>query len=331
MNYVKLGNTGVRVSQLAMGTMTFGGQADREMSDKLFTRALDAGINHFDCADIYASGRSEEILGELMQCKRDELVIATKAYFATGDGPNDRGASRYHLIRACEASLRRLQTDRVDIFYVHRFDDLASLEEVLRGLESLVQSGKILYPAFSNFAAWQVAKALGISALRGWAPAVCIQPMYNLLKRQAEVELFPMAQSEGLAVFPYGTLGGGYLTGKYLDEGATGRITESAMYQVRYGVPHYTETARAFIALARELGHHPVSLAIAWATSHPAVTAPLLGARNLEQLEPALASVDIEVTDELRARISALSPTPPPATDRNEEQIGHRPSTSSHL
>lgn len=327
MKYVDLGRTGVRVSELCMGTMTFGAQADEEMSGKLFQRCLDAGINHFDCADIYADGRSEEILGRLIKGKRDDLVIATKAYFATGSGPNDRGASRYHLVRACEASLKRLDTDRIDLFYVHRFDESASLEEVLRGLESLVQSGKILYPAFSNFAAWQVAKALGVSAMRGWAPAVCIQPMYNLLKRQAEVELLPMAQSEGLGVFPYSTLGGGYLTGKYTRDGAngSGRITENAMYGVRYGEEHYARIAAEFTALASELGHHPASLAVAWAASHPGVTAPLLGARNLEQLEPALASVEIEMTEELRARISALSPTPPPATDRNEEQVGHRP------
>jgi aryl-alcohol dehydrogenase-like predicted oxidoreductase len=327
MKYVDLGRTGVRVSELCMGTMTFGAQADEEMSGKIFARCLDAGINHFDCADIYADGRSEEILGRLIKGKRDDLVIATKAYFATGDGPNDRGASRYHLVRACEASLRRLGTDRVDLFYIHRFDDSASLEEVLRGLELLVQSGKILYPAFSNFAAWQVTKALGVSAMHGWAPAICIQPMYNLLKRQAEVELLPMAKSEGLGVFPYSTLGGGYLTGKYTrdDAEASGRITESAMYQVRYGEEHYPRIAVEFTELANELGHHPASLAIAWAASHPAVTAPLLGARNLEQLEPALASVEIDMTPELRARISALSPTPPPATDRNEEQVGHRP------
>ena len=326
MKYVQLGQTGVRVSQLAMGTMTFGTQADEAMCQQLFARCMDAGINHFDCADMYAGGVSEQILGRLIKGTRDELVLATKGYFAMGSGPNDRGASRYHLVRACEASLERLGTDRIDIYYVHRFDDAASLEEVLRGVEMLVQQGKILYPAFSNFAAWQVAKALGIAQLRGWAPAVCVQPMYNLVKRQAEVEILPMALSEGLGVFAYSPLAAGLLTGKYTGgKSESGRLEENSMYGVRYGEASYERVARAFTQLAGELGVHPVSLAIAWVGAHPAVTAPLLGARNVAQLEPALESVSIEMEPQLRARISALSLTPPPATDRNEEQVGHSP------
>jgi len=322
MRYKAMGTTGVKVSQLCMGTMTFGQQADRAASRALFTRCLDAGINMFDCADVYAGGESEVILGELVKGRRDELVIATKAYFPTGAGPNARGASRYHLVRACEASLRRLDTDHIDVYYVHRFDDLTDLEDVCRGLELLVQQGKILYPAVSNYAAWQVMKALGIQRFRGWAATACIQPMYNLLKRQAEVEILPQAADAGLGVFPYSPLAAGFLTGKYRNKGGSGRITESKQYSTRYGVGHYAEIAGAFVDLADEVGINPVSLAIAWVGAHPAVTSPILGARNVAQLEPALASVDVDITygDELYERIRALSPEPPPATDRSEER-----------
>ena len=252
---------------------------------------------------------------------RDEVVLATKGYFPTGDGPNDRGASRYHLVRAVEASLRRLGTDRIDLFYLHRFDDKLPLEEALRGLEDLVRQGKILYPAASNFAAWQLAKALGIADKRGWAPLAGIQPMYNLAKRQAEVEILPHAASEGLAVFPYSPLGGGLLTGKYSasDRPADGRLVANKMYTTRYGDPGYFDLAERFTALCNELGHPPAAVAVAWVMSHPAVTAPLLGVRSLAQLEASLGALDVDMSAELRARIGALSPTPPPATDRNEE------------
>src|SRR5690349_18921035 len=156
MDHVFLGTTGVKVSRLAFGTMSFGGDADEATSATLFARCLDAGVNLFDCADIYAKGRAEEILGKLVAGKRDSLVLTTKAYFPTGDGPNDRGSSRYHLVRAVEASLRRLDTDRIDLYYLHRFDDAADLGETLRAIDDLVRAGKILYPAVSNFAAWQV-------------------------------------------------------------------------------------------------------------------------------------------------------------------------------
>lgn len=325
MNHRFLGTTGVRVSELAFGTMSFGGDADEATSKALYTACRDAGINTFDCADVYNSGEAERMLGRLMAGERDQIVLMTKAYFATGTGPNDRGASRYHLVRAVEASLRRLATDRIDVLFVHRFDEATDLEEVLRGIEHCVQRGLVLYPAFSNFAAWQVTKALGISARNGWAPAACIQPMYNLVKRQAEVELLPMAASEGLGVFPYSPLGGGLLSGKY-GRGRrpdTGRLVDNAMYGVRYGGDAPYEIAEQFCDVATDLGVHPVSLAVRWVGTHPAVTAPLIGARSVEQLAPALASVDVAMSAELRERISALSPEPPPATDRNEERSAH--------
>lgn len=325
MQHRFLGRTGVRVSALTFGTMSFGGDADEATSAALFGRCRDVGIDHFDTADVYQKGRSEEILGGLMKGCRDELVVATKCYFPMGDGANDRGTSRYHLVRSVEGSLRRLGTDRVDILYLHRFDDRTALDETLRAVDDLVRQGKVLYPAASNFAAWQVMKALGIAAANGAQPLVALQPMYNLVKRQAEVELLPMAQSEGLAVFPYSPLGGGLLSGKY---GVTarpeqGRLVTNRMYQTRYADPAAYAAAEAFTALALEAGHHPAALAVAWVASHPGVTAPIIGARNLDQLDPLLNAPEIAITDDLRERISALTPTPPPATDRNEEASAH--------
>ena len=325
MRYGLLGRTGVRVSRLCFGTMSFGGDADEATSKALYGRVRDAGINLLDCADVYAGGRSEEILGSLMGGCRDELVITSKAYFPTSGDVNARGSSRYHLVRAVEASLRRLGTDRIDVFFLHRHDDITPMDETLRAVEQLVQQGKILYPAVSNFAAWQTAKALGLADRHGWQPIVCTQPMYNLVKRQAEVEILPMALSEGLGVLTYSPLAGGLLTGKYGHQRRpeAGRLVDNAMYGIRYGQQQNYTIAERFVALAAEMGLDAPALAVAWVACHPAVTAPIIGARNLQQLQGVLAAAEIDLDVEERDRISALSPTPPPATDRNEENSAH--------
>jgi aryl-alcohol dehydrogenase-like predicted oxidoreductase len=325
VEYRFLGATGLRVSKLGFGTMSFGGDADEATSRALLSRCRDAGINLFDCADVYAKGRSEEILGRLVADCRDEIVLSTKAYFPTSRDVNARGSTRYHLVRAVEASLTRLGTDRIDLFFLHRFDDETPLDDTLRSLELLVLQGKILYPAVSNFAAWQAARALGIAEREGFAPIVCMQPMYNLLKRQAEVEILPLARAEGLGVLPYSPLAGGLLSGKYrrAERPARGRLIDNEMYRTRYGDASNYEIAERFAELAARHGHAPASLAIAWVAAHPAVTAPLIGARNLEQLEPCLCAAELELGAELYGEISALSPTPPPATDRNEERSAH--------
>jgi aryl-alcohol dehydrogenase-like predicted oxidoreductase len=320
-----LGKTGVKVSRVALGVMSFGGDADEATAGQIWRAARDAGVNFIDTADVYNQGRSEEIVGRLMRGERDQIVLATKAYFPTGPGPNERGSSRYHLVRAVEASLRRLQTDRIDVFYLHRFDDVTDLVETLRAVDDLVRAGKILYPACSNFAAWQVAHALGLQRQAGWAPLVAIQPMYNLVKRTAEIEILPMAQALGLGVVAYSPTGGGLLTGKYGvgRAPASGRLVDVQMYSVRYADPAMYEIAERFCELAAELGHAPATLAVAWAASHPAMTSVLVGGRSVEQLAPTLAANTLELDAETRARISALSPEPPPATDRNEEKTAH--------
>ncbi|RLT43571.1 MAG: aldo/keto reductase [Chloroflexi bacterium] len=323
MKHVLLGRTGVRVSELCFGTMTFGNPADEESSRAMFNRCLDVGINFFDCANVYAGGRSEEILGRLMKGQRDDLVITSKVYGNMSGKLNGGGLSRRHIVRAVEDSLRRLDTDRLDLYFVHQMDANTPIEETVRALDDLVSAGKILYPAVSNWASWQIMKALGIAEREMLARFECIQPMYNLVKRQVEVEVLPLAQSEELGVIAYSPLGAGLLTGKYgrKDRPAAGRLQENPMYVRRYSLDWYYDTAEDFVTYAGNKGFSPVSLAVAWVLSHPAVTAPIIGARNLEQLQPSLDAVNIVLTPEMRAEISAFSPTPPPATDRLEEQV----------
>lgn len=322
MNYRQLGRTALKVSPLCLGTMTFGREADRTASAAIFGRCREAGINFFDCADIYAHGESEKILGELIRGCRDEVIVTSKAYYAVGKKLQPVGLSRNYIMSAVEASLKRLGTDRIDIYFMHHFDENTPLEETLGALDDLVRHGKIRFAGASNFAAWQIEKALGISAGQGWARFECIQPMYNLVKRQAEVEIFPMAQAEKLGVITYSPLGGGLLTGKYGEErsASTGRLSTDDIYQRRYGDRWMHESVRAFVRVASERGVNPASLAVAWAAHHPAVTAPIIGARNLEQLEDSLAALKIRMTVELYREISSLMPTPAPATDRSEER-----------
>jgi aryl-alcohol dehydrogenase-like predicted oxidoreductase len=299
--------------------MSFGGDADEKESARMYRAVRDAGINFFDTADQYSKGRSEEILGELVRGERENLVIATKCFNPTATDVNARGSSRRHVSRAVEASLKRLGTDRVEILFLHHYDALTPLEEQMRALEDMVRAGKVLYPAVSNFAAWQTQAALGLQERSGWARLQAIQPMYNLVKRQAEVELLPMAAANGLSVFPYSPAAGGLLSGKYAEKGAQGRFTTNKMYQARYGEAWAQETAAKFAGFCRERNFHPMSAAVAWVASHPAVTAPIIGARSLEQLRASLDAVRIDMTPGLRAEIAALSRTPPPATDRLEE------------
>ncbi len=327
MEYRFLGQTGIKVSKLCFGTMSFGGDADEETSAAMFHRCREAGINFFDCANTYAGGKSEEILGRLIADCREEVVVTSKVYFPMGKGENRSGASRRNILLAAEASLKRLNTDFIDVYFIHHFDLTTPLEETLRALDDLVRQGKVMYIGASNFAAWQVMKALGISARDGLAPFACLQPMYNLVKRQAEVEILPMAASEKLGVISYSPLGGGLLTGKYGPDRRPeqGRLVSNRMYQARYADQWMYEAAEKFTQFAQEGGYDPAGLAVAWVASHPAVTAPIIGARSLRQLEGSLKGAEIELTPELRSRISYFTPDPPPATDRNDEITPDRP------
>ena len=323
MRYSFLGRTGVKVSRLALGTMTFGSEADETVAAAIMARARDAGVNFVDTADVYNEGRAEEIVGRLLRGCRDEVVLATKAYYPTGSDPNGRGSSRYHIVRALEASLRRLTTDRIDVYYLHHFDDTTHVGESLRALDDLVRQGKILYPACSNFAAWQVAHSLGLAAAQGWARLCAVQPMYNLLRRQVEVEILPMAEALGIAVVAYGPTAGGLLSGKYVGGAprADTRLGSDPMYEARYRDASNWAAATAFAELAAELGKPPATLAVAWVASHGAVSSVLLGARTAAQLDETLAAADLFLDPEVRGRISLLTPAPPIATDRSEERM----------
>lgn len=318
MKFKPLGRTGVQVSELCLGTMSFGGDADEAMSGQMYKACRDAGINFYDCADQYNKGKSEEILGRLMKGHREDLVITTKCYNPVTGDINDRGTSRRHVTRALEASLKRLQTDRVEVLFLHQFDQLTPLEESVRALQDLVRSGKVLYPAVSNWSAWQTQRAVDLEERHDWARLQVIQPMYNLVKRQAEVEILPMAQANGIGVIPYSPGAAGLLSGKYSGQ-ASGRLKTNKMYEARYGEAWMFEVAEKFAAFCKSRGLHPVSTAVAWVGAHPAITAPIIGARNLEQLKDSLNAAQVDMTPALRAEIAALSRTPPPATDRLEE------------
>ena len=324
MEHRLLGRTGLRVSELCFGTMSFGDMADDATSAALYRRAREAGVDFFDCANVYSAGRAEEILGRLAMGERDRLVLTTKVGFPAGEGPNDRGLSRRHIVQSVEASLRRLGTDRVEILFVHTWDPATPIEETLRALDFVVRQGKVLHLGVSNWAAWQIATALGASRHEALAAFACVQPMYSLVKRQAETEILPLARALGLGIVTYSPLGGGLLSGKYGAQRRPerGRLIENRMYAARYAESAYYGAADAFHGVAREVGVHPATLAVAWVKANPAVTAPILGARSVEQLEPSLAAAEFAMTDELYARISSLTPTPPPATDRSEEQRG---------
>ncbi len=322
MQYRTLGQTGVEVSCLCMGTMSFGGDADEPASEAMYRLARERGVNFFDTADVYARGRSEQILGRLIAPERDRIVLTSKVFGRTDEDRNARGLSRRHILRAIEASLRRLGTDRIDVYFCHQFDPSVAMEETLRAMDDLVRQGKVLYPAVSNWSAWQTARGLGIAERLGYARIECLQPMYNLAKRQAEVEILPLARAERLGVITYSPLGGGLLTGKYAGDRKPerGRLIDSQRYAQRYGDRVHHEVAERFVEHARKCGEHPASLAVAWVMSHPAVTAPIIGGRSVEQLEPSLNAVGVAMSAERRAEIAALSPEPPPATDRSEER-----------
>ncbi|MRU14525.1 aldo/keto reductase [Roseovarius sp. A21] len=301
---------GTPVSRFAFGTMQFGGRADEGESRAMFEASLKAGITHFDTAYVYNDGASETLLGRFAAPHREDLVIATKAGY-TG------GAGRDNLLSQFDISRQRLNMDMVDILYLHRFDPDTDLRETLGTLAELRDAGKIRYIGLSNFAAWQVMKAACIGADFD-LPVGILQPMYSLVKRQAEVEILPMCASEGINVAPYSPLGGGLLTGKYA-QGHSGRLTEDDRYAARYGQDWMHEAAKHLKTIADDLSVAPATLAVAWAARHSANPMPILSARSVEQLAPSLAALDFAMDNVLYDRLTALTPTPAPATDRLEE------------
>lgn len=302
---------GTPASRLAFGTMQFGDRADESASRAMFDACIAAGINHFDTAHVYTGGRSETLLGQFIRDRRDYLIVATKAAY-------EGGAGRENFLSSAETSRQRMQIDTLDVLYFHRFDDNTDLHESFEALSDLKVKGHIRTVGVSNFAAWQVVKAAGIAAKFDLEIAV-MQPMYNLVKRQAEVEILPMADDLGILVAPYSPLGGGLLTGKYAQGGA-GRLSEDDRYAARYGQDMMHQAANGLNTLAAEVSMHPATLAVAWAARHPTGPSPIISARSAKQLQPSLDALSFEMSDALYDQISALSPKPAPATDRLEEQ-----------
>jgi aryl-alcohol dehydrogenase-like predicted oxidoreductase len=314
MEYRRLGRTGLMVSELCLGCMTFGREVDEAGSREIVARFLDDGGNFIDTADVYETGLSEEITGRAVKGVRDDVVLATKVRFPMGEGPNDVGLSRKHVISGCEASLRRLGTDYIDLYQVHAWDALTPLEETLSALTDLVRAGKVRYVGVSNFTGWQLTKALWVSELRGLERFVCLQPQYSLVERNVEREILPVCREEGLGVIPWSPLGGGFLSGKYrrgerLPQGS--RIAEAVESMEEHWDRRATErnwnTLNAVGEISEETGKSYAQISLNWLLRHEVVTAPIIGARNVDQLEDNLGATSWELSEEQVARLSGVS------------------------
>ncbi|WP_432948744.1 aldo/keto reductase [Kribbella sp. CA-253562] len=317
MEYRTLGASGTVVSTYALGTMTFGHETDEAGAHQQLDAYVEAGGTLIDTADVYSAGVSEQIVGSWLakSSARDNVVLATKGRFPTGDGQNDVGTSRRHLRRALDASLQRLGVDHVDLYQLHAWDPITPLQETLSFLEDAVRAGKIAYGGLSNFTGWQLQKACDLIDRQGWSPLVTLQPQYNLLVREIEWEIVPAAQENGLGLLPWSPLGGGWLTGKYsFDEAPTGstRLGENPDRGVEaWARRSKNERVRAVVdavrAIAEARGISMAQVALAWLVDRPAVTSVILGARTLEQLDDNLAAADLHLTDEERAQLDEAS------------------------
>ena len=313
MEYRPLGRTGVKVSSLCLGCMMFGGKTPAAESYDIIDRALDAGINFIDTANVYSIGRSEEVTGEALKRngKRQRLMLATKVHGKMGEDVNDLGNTRRHIIEQCEASLRRLQTDYIDLYQIHRPSPDIPIDETLRALDDLIRAGKVRYIGSSTFAAWQLVESLWVAKELGLNRFVCEQPPYNLLDRRIERELLPMARTYGFATIPWSPLAGGLLTGKYTrgeepPEGARFGDTANPLYRRRLNDRIY-DVIDGLKPIAEEKGVTLSQLSLAWCMRQPGVTSPIIGPRTMEQFEDNLKALDVEITDDDRKRIDRVA------------------------
>ncbi len=320
MQHVRFGRTGLQVSRLCLGTMTFGLQCDEAASFAILDAAAQAGITFLDTADVYPlggtvdiAGRTEEIVGKWLRGRREQYIVATKCSGKMGNAPWQQGTSRKHVMNAIDASLKRLGTDYVDLYQVHMFDPNSPHDETLEAFDALVRSGKVRYIGCSNYLAYRLARALGRSEALGLAKFVSVQPRYNLLFRQIERELLPLCAEEGLAVIPYNPLAGGLLTGKHRlsappPEGSRFTLgTAGGMYTERYWKEREFAAVEALGGLAKESGIELTTLSIAWVLANPAITAPIIGASRPDQLEASVAALDVKLDPALKARLDELT------------------------
>lgn len=313
MQYRRLGKSGLKISEICLGTMTFGRGTDEAESKRMVDMALDHGVNFFDTANTYGFGQSEVMLGKALQGRRDETVVATKFFNPMGPGPNDSGMSRYHIMQAVEASLQRLQMDHIDIYYIHHVDTQTPLEEMLHALDNLVHQGKVRYIACSNYEAWRLMEALWISDSKDLARFVCYQPQYSLVVRDIEEEIIPVCQLKGLGVVPWSPLAGGFLTGKYRPgdrtvEGA--RSTEGWGYPEPYFAPSADDTLALLLETAEKLDKSPAQVALRWLLQQPAVSSTIVGARTVKHFEDNLGAAGWEMSPEVHARLEEVSRLP---------------------
>jgi aryl-alcohol dehydrogenase-like predicted oxidoreductase len=314
MKYRRLGDTGLMVSELCLGCMTFGRETEEEDSKGLVGRFLEAGGNFIDTADVYSKGVSEEITGKAIKEVRDEVVLATKVRFPMGDGPNEVGLSRKHIMQGCEDSLRRLGTDYIDLYQVHCWDSATPLEETLSALTDLVRAGKVRYIGVSNFTAWQLMRSLQLSEVHGFERFVCVQPQYSLVERNIEREILPVCLEEGLGVIPWSPLGGGFLSGKYSrdQEPPQGsRISEAVESMEEYWDRRATERNWRVLEvvgrISEETGKSYAQIALKWLLRQEGVTAPIIGARTMDQLEDNLGATGWELDEGQVAELSEAS------------------------
>lgn len=314
MRYKSLGNSGLKVSDFCLGTMTYGHSTDEQEARRIVEASIDAGITFFDTANSYSMGESERMLGTALGSRRDRVVVATKFSNPMGGSPNDSGWSRSHMIQAAEASLRRLNTDYIDLYYVHHTDDSCPIEESLRSLDDLIHQGKVRYIACSNFEAWRLSDSLWTSRLLGLEQFIAYQGAYSLVMRDMEEELLPLIQRKSLGFVAYWNLAAGFLTGKYApgERSATGsRSEEGWIFPAEHFHNNADEILRTLLEVSKKIGCEPSAAAIAWVKSRPEVSSTLVGARTLSQFEKNLQADKLDLPEELIAELDEVSHLPP--------------------
>lgn len=327
MEYRRMGESGLKVSEICLGTMTFGHGTDEAEAKRMVDLAFDAGINFFDTANSYSKGESEILLGKALKGRRREAVVATKFFNPMGSGPNDSGMSRLHIMQAIEDSLRRLQMDYVDLYYIHHVDRQTPLEEMLRALDDLVHQGKVRYIACSNYEAWRLMEAIWISDSKGLARFVAYQPQYSLVVRDIEQELIPVCRLKGLGVVVWSPLAGGFLTGKYRPgerQVSGARSEEGWAYPARYFAANADETLAVLLETAAAVGRTPAQVAVRWTLEQPAITSAIVGARTVSQLRDNLGATGWRLEGEWLARLNQVSHLPDRYPESMEKDMDAR-------